>query len=249
MIDDARTVAWKELIEVRRGSPNGRSPIVSMFGLALVLGIVLPLAGDGFGPFAVMVLGPMLATIWTFTSVPDSFAGERDRHTIETLLASRLSDEAILAGKVGAHVAVATAIGAVATGVSVISSNVVGLVRDDGADVGLPWGELLVGLLTTVLVALLFTNFGVLIALRASSALAAQRTMGIVMAGVVFLIMLGGSALPERWQTELSDLADDVGSLDPVVLVLIGLALFVAVNVALLYAMRRRFVRPKLTAR
>ncbi len=31
--------------------------------------------------------------------MPDSFAGERERHTLETLLASRLPDHAILSGK------------------------------------------------------------------------------------------------------------------------------------------------------
>ena len=39
--------------------------------------------------------------------VADSFAGERERHTLETLLASRLPDRAILAGKLLVPVAVA----------------------------------------------------------------------------------------------------------------------------------------------
>jgi ABC-type Na+ efflux pump permease subunit len=37
-----------------------------------------------------------------FAVAPDTFAGERERHTLETLLASRLSDQAILIGKLAA---------------------------------------------------------------------------------------------------------------------------------------------------
>ena len=37
--------------------------------------------------------------------IADSFAGERERHTLETLLASRLSDRAILFGKIAACIA------------------------------------------------------------------------------------------------------------------------------------------------
>lgn len=249
MTDDIGTVAWKELTEVRRRPPSGRSQLVGMSVLAIVLGVGLPLTGGGFGPIAVLALGPMMAMIWAFTAVPDSFAGERDRRTIETLLASGLTDRAILLGKVTAHVAVATALGIAATILSIITSNVAELARDDGADVGLPWGEAAVGFVTTVLVALLFTNIGVLVALRASSALSAQRVMGLSVAGVVFLISIGGSALPERWQTDLSDLADDVGSLDPIVLVLAGIVAFIAVNAVLLVVMGHRFVRAKLTGR
>src|SRR5574342_1279088 len=39
------------------------------------------------------------------TIVADTFAGERERHTLETLLASRLSNRAILLGKFSAAVA------------------------------------------------------------------------------------------------------------------------------------------------
>ena len=37
--------------------------------------------------------------------IADSFAGERERHTLETLLASRLSDHSILFGKIAASMA------------------------------------------------------------------------------------------------------------------------------------------------
>lgn len=40
--------------------------------------------------------------VLTLTMVADSFAGERERHALETLLASRLSDRAILLGEAAA---------------------------------------------------------------------------------------------------------------------------------------------------
>ena len=45
-----------------------------------------------------------LPTVLVSITVADSFAGERERHTLETLLASRLPDRAILVGKLGVSV-------------------------------------------------------------------------------------------------------------------------------------------------
>ena len=56
--------------------------------------------------------------------VADSFAGERERHTLETLLASRLSDEAILVGKVTAAVGYGWGFTLVMAVVSLVSVNI-----------------------------------------------------------------------------------------------------------------------------
>ena len=58
------------------------------------------LNSPGSVAFSVVIpLGLVIAVIC------DSFAGERERHTLETLLASRLPDSAILFGKMGAAMA------------------------------------------------------------------------------------------------------------------------------------------------
>ena len=45
-----------------------------------------------------------MANVIALSVVPDSFAGERERHTLEKLLASRLADRSILLGKYAAAI-------------------------------------------------------------------------------------------------------------------------------------------------
>jgi ABC-2 type transport system permease protein len=67
-----------------------------------MLGIYLPLQiGRALveGPWTLLasIFIPMMIV---GMAIPESFAGERERHTLETLLASRLTDRAILLGKI-----------------------------------------------------------------------------------------------------------------------------------------------------
>lgn len=52
------------------------------------------------GPLIVAILSASLPLALSGVMIIDSFAGERERQTLETLLASRLPDQAILLGKV-----------------------------------------------------------------------------------------------------------------------------------------------------
>lgn len=95
-------IVWKEWREVLL--PNGR-PGRQLYGL-LAVQMAIPLVfGALFGqePEAWAVsIGVFMGMIPIFTVlsyVIDSFAGERERHTLETLLATRLSDSSILMGK------------------------------------------------------------------------------------------------------------------------------------------------------
>src|SRR5580692_2297366 len=102
MIDDFRTMLWKEWKETifqRNLSQNER--FVRAAVVIAILGVLLWKAGP------LMVTAPMaffmpsfLPLFFLVAIVGDSFAGERERHTLETLLATRLSDGAILAGKI-----------------------------------------------------------------------------------------------------------------------------------------------------
>src|SRR3954465_4189577 len=101
MIDDLRTMLWKEWKETglqRNLSRNERFMRTAV--VVAIIGILLWKTGP------LMVTAPMAFFMPTFLPlffllaiVADSFAGERERHTLETLLATRLSDGAILIGK------------------------------------------------------------------------------------------------------------------------------------------------------
>src|SRR5829696_2767260 len=101
MISDILNVAGKELREILTfGDARGRSKF-SLIILILIFGIIFPLQNGRDwvdSPTNIMIWGWM-PFIWVSGVVADLFAGERERHTLESLLATRLSDQAILFGK------------------------------------------------------------------------------------------------------------------------------------------------------
>ena len=104
---DFATVLWKEWKEIVLERSAGGSGSFRPLILIAVLGIFMPLR---MGPerffSATGLLAPTFFSAIVITAViADSFAGERERHTLETLLASRLSDRAILFGKIAACIA------------------------------------------------------------------------------------------------------------------------------------------------
>jgi ABC-type Na+ efflux pump permease subunit len=250
MRDDITTVAWKELTEVRAGSGDrGRRSSAGIVLVTLFVAVVIPFsAGNAqFGGMAVMSIGLLVAAMWVLTSVPDSFAGERDHRTLETLLATRLPAEAILAGKLLASVVVATALGTVAIVLSVAASDVGTAVHGDPGDpLSVPWLHMVLGVVLAVLVAFALSNVGILVALRASSAMVAVRELGLGLAGIAIAVTLGVQALPNGASSDLADVAADVGSLSPWVLAVGTAVIFVVLNAALFAATRARFTRPKL---
>ncbi len=100
-MSDLLTMMWKESKDLlfQGGWRAWIRPVL----LVGILGVYLPLQfGLGW-----LELSPieMYVILWIPFSViisfiGDAIAGERERHTLETLLASRISDRAILLGKV-----------------------------------------------------------------------------------------------------------------------------------------------------
>jgi ABC-type Na+ efflux pump permease subunit len=248
--DDIATVAWKELVEIRPGrGGDGRRGTAGIALVTLFVSVVIPFsAGTAqFGGLGVMSIGLIVAAMWVLTSVPDSFAGERDHRTLETLLATRLPAEAILAGKLLASVVVATTLGAVAIVLSVVASDVGTVVHGQAGDaLSVPWLYLALGLVLAVLVAFALSNVGILVALRASSAMVAMRELGLGLAGISIGVSVGVQALPKGARSDLADAAAEIGSLSPWVLAVGTAVVFVVLNVALFALARARFTRPKL---
>lgn len=102
MITDICTIIWKELLELLYLRGRMRSGRISLLILVGILGIFMPLQSgrDWFNtPLPVLFYGLLPFTLVS-SVIANSFAGERERHTLETLLASRLADTAILYGKI-----------------------------------------------------------------------------------------------------------------------------------------------------
>src|SRR6478672_11973281 len=100
-MSDILTMAWKESKDVFL--QGGWRWLIRPLIVIALIGVYIPLQ---FGAQWVDLtpLG-MLLSLWVpfyviISFIGDIIAGERERHTLETLLASRMPDRAILVGKV-----------------------------------------------------------------------------------------------------------------------------------------------------
>ncbi len=250
MLSDAWIVVVKEWREVILRGMGLRSS-VGFFGLVLIVfGVAIPVrAGSNWiaVPWMALVFA-WLPLMLVMAVVADSFAGERERHTLETLLASRLSDASILYGKVAAAVSIAYGMLILVSTVSLVSANVA-IRRPD------PWGHILLwdsresfgvavfGLLLTVMCATL----GVMVSLRSETV--RQANLRLSMGMILFFPAVGlvsagvWAVLPGAAQL---DILTAVGSWSPgAVLGACALALLAA-DALLLRVAAHMFVRSRL---
>jgi len=242
MITDILTVASKELREILTfgGDARGRGKY-SLLILVGVFGVIFPLQSGRewvTSAMSIMVWGWM-PFLWVSGIVSDLFAGERERHTLEALLATRLSDQAILFGKLLAAVTYGVSLTWLVLLASIVTINIV-----HGKD-GLLFYPLAItvgALVFSILVSGLSASIGVLVSLRASSVRQAQQTMSIGML-VLFLPFMLIQFIPGSWLEAGSHLVENIQPIQ----VAIGLAVFLlAIEVILITIAKRSFQRSKL---
>jgi ABC-2 type transport system permease protein len=180
MFADIKTMIWKEIKVQFRGRTK-KSSFIRQLIAPIVLAGVFPITwgADWVNEFPPLIIAFITPALIVGVMIPDSFAGERERHTLDTLLASRLPDSAILFGKM--IVPVITGWGA-ALAFNLISLIVVNLAhRSDGVLFYSP--EIGGGILfLSFLSATLMAGGGVLTSLSAASAQqAAQKLMTFIL--------------------------------------------------------------------
>jgi len=241
MIGDVLTVMrkeWKEIMAMG-GAQRGRFQLLVFIG---IMGVFLPLQiGEQW------VTSPLVIGTWGWvpvvlvgTVIADSFAGERERHTLETLLASRLTDSAILFGKMAAAVAYGWGL--------TLAGLLIGWITVNIANRG---GGLLLYSPTTAIGALVLSFFGallasaggVLVSLRAPTVRQAQQTLSIATMVIFFVPLFGVQGLPDDVKQRLAAWAIRAGTLK---LMLTGMAALAAIDLLLVFAARARFRRPRL---
>jgi ABC-2 type transport system permease protein len=242
VIADIWTVMWKEWREIllQGGSLRG-----GRLGLLVMIGV--------FGVFMPLQMGrawidsPIVLIYWAWVPfllasniVVDAFAGERERHTLETLLASRLSDQAILFGKVGAAVGYAWGVALISLALGLVTVN---LVHGRGELLLYPANVGLLAIALSLLVSTLAASAGVLISLRAATVRQAQQTMSIVMLALVFLPILGTQALPPDLQRRLFE---GLASASIGQIMLVAMLALAALDIGVLLAAKARFQRARL---
>jgi len=196
MIGDITTVMTKEWREFFSSGGDRRSGLIVLFIIAAILGVYLPFRmGQPWitSPFMVLSYSIYLPLILVINTIADSIAGERERHTLEPLLASRLSDRAIILGKLGAVVGYSLAFTIITALIAMIAANLHG----DGSFQVYPVGVFGSIVAFALLVSLLLASVGVLVSLRASSVRQAQLAMSAALIVVILLPLLIYSTLSD----------------------------------------------------
>jgi ABC-2 type transport system permease protein len=245
MRTDLLTVMWKEWKSLFRDRASRTRTVVSLLA-PLLLAVYIP-----FEESARWVTDPILSLLPCIPSVvilvmliiPDSFAGERERHTLETLLASRLPDGAILLGKVLVAMTVGMAVAVLVLGVGLATVNI------------LHWGDgplfysprvLVTDLVLSFFFAVITAGAGVIISLRAETAQDAIQTLAAtlmvpgLLLGMIPPVLL---SLRPEWGGVIRRTLGAVGYLQ-VMAVVVGVCSAVAVG--LVVVAMKRFQREEL---
>ncbi len=108
MIRDALAVAWKEWREMpyQIGQGHARGGWFLLATYLTLFGVIYPAQlGAAYLQSQMAIVIPCFAAVFVISVAADSFAGERERHTLDSLLATRLTDRGILLGKIVAPMA------------------------------------------------------------------------------------------------------------------------------------------------
>jgi ABC-2 type transport system permease protein len=241
MITDIYTIIWKELRELLYLRGRMRGGRISLLVLVGILGIFMPLqSGKEWFTTALPVLFYGLLPFTLVSSViADSFAGERERHTLETLLASRLPDTAILNGKIIAAQIFGWGLTMLCAVLGVVAIN---LVYGRGELLFFPLMVAFGIMASSLLVSGFVSGLGVIISLRSTTVRQAQQTFSIAFFAL-FIPLFALPLLPQEWHKGATAVLE---KLDFVSLGIAVAAILLVVDIGLLVAARLRFRRDRL---
>ncbi len=202
MIADILTVMWKETKELVFMRGRFRGGILGMLIFIAVFGIFMPLQSG-----RAWVESPVNLVYWGWVPflmvssvVADTFAGERERHTLETLLATRLSDRSILLGKLASAMLYGWGLTMVCVLLGLVTVN---LAHGHGKLLFYP-GWIALGIVAfSLLISGLSGGLGVLISLRAPTVRQAQQTFSIAFL-LLFIPIFFLPMLPEEWKRQMA---------------------------------------------
>jgi ABC-2 type transport system permease protein len=239
MMRDVLTVTWKEWRELVQLGGSHRGGRLSLVILLAVFGVFLPLQSG-----AAWVQSPATVFYWGWvplmlvgTAVADSVAGERERHTLETLLASRLPDAAILMGKIVAAVSYGWGLVMVMLLLSLVTVNVT---ARTGPVLLFPWRFAVGAPALALLGACFAASAGVIVSLRASTVREAAQILNVGVLLLIFVPVLAIQALPDSWKAQAGAWAMTVGAGGILWITAAALALLDAALLAVAWARFRR---------
>ncbi len=241
MLDDILTVMWKERKSLFRFR-GSRSRFLLTAMAPVVFAIVFPWqwGPDWVAEIPSVFLSAIIAVLLVGMTIPESFAGERERHTLNTLLASRLPDRAILFGKMAVSIALAWGVTMVVLLLSLVTVNVA---HYDGKLLVYTPAIAIADVVLSFLMATLFASAGVLISMRSDTVQQATQVLMAIFLVPIMLLQL----VAVVFMTQLNDLLKPfLDSLDGERILFIALAVLLVLTVAVFAVAVARFKRTRL---
>lgn len=236
MMSDIWTVIWRERKTLFRYRGSRLRTVFSILVPVVMVAVYFPWQMEDWADSYVSLFSAVVPMMMVLLTVPDSFAGERERHTLGTLLATRLPDRAILFGKLAVSVAVGFWMMLGVLALALVTANTA---HWDGQVHFYSVTVLLVDLGFGLLLSILIAGAGVLISLRASTVQEAQQLLGVVVMTPPILLGLLALLLRER-------IADAVEGLGAAYAILIVMAALAVAGAGLVIAATARFRRSRL---
>jgi ABC-2 type transport system permease protein len=240
MFRDLSAVIWKEVHEFFFIPGNW---VRLIFFIALT-GFIIPFSQGKLwfnSPLTVLLL-VMEPVFLVLNMIADAFAGERERHTLETLLASRLSDRSILFGKL----LPAITYGLIGTLGLLVVGLVAANIRAGNGSFLFYSGEVLLGsLLLSLLTVIFMATIGILVSLKSATVRQAQQTLSLSYMVVFFGMIAGVQLLPRDWLSNFFAFAGNLGDYG-IGLILIIAAILVVLDLALISLVMAKFQRSRL---
>lgn len=240
MVRDVMAVVWKEIRELFFAPGNSVRSRILIF--IAIVGVIMPLQQGQLwlhSTLAVMLI-VMEPVFLVLNVIADAFAGERERHTLETLLASRLSDRSILFGKLITAIIYGWSI---SLALLVVGLIVVNVAHSTGT-FSFYSGEILLScLLFGLLMVTFMAALGILVSLKAASVRQAQQTLSISFLVIFLALIYGTQALPKDWTASLVNFAGNIGIYG---VILVIAAALVIIDAIVIGATASRFRRDRL---
>jgi len=245
MLDDILTVVWKERRGITQQRGSRKRALFSVITPVAVLGIYFPwsIGADWLGSPWSLLISLLVPALLVGMAIPESFAGERERHTLSTLLASRLPDRAILFGKMLTAILYGW-LAALTT--HLLSLIVVNIAHWDGSLMFYAPTMATANIFLSLLVAGVMAAGGVLISLRSATVQGATQALMIVMMAPLILVQIGGAIVLSVRGEALQGLRDFLETVNVPMTILIGALVLAVLCTGLTLAAMRRFRRARL---
>jgi ABC-2 type transport system permease protein len=243
MFEDILTIMWKEFKGLLRSSGSRWKSIAIMVTPTALFGIIFPIQFrtewlTSYWSLAVAVVTPLLLIA---NVISESFAGERERHTLETLLASRLPDRAILLGKLITSLLFGWGMTLLLLTISLI---VVNVFEWNGSIQFYQIRIFLQDVAASLLISCFESSLGILISLRSPTVQNAAQTIMLALFMPLLLLQAVVFLLPNFIEIDMIKVQLERLDFDSIVTII--LMSLVVVNVGLIIGADRRFKRSKL---